>query len=217
MVYCLILNFIRTSVQKFLIFFWHSKDIDNCFWLAGTLNNILCKSNWFVTEYKWFFWCHLQSFNLDTAENMTTIENSCVWILEFFFKSQMIRVNVFNWCIYCIYCIYSNFIISSWPSKKPKIFSDWLSFKNLQNYTPNNFLYITNDPCAVISAGFTYRLVRLKPSASNTRESSVKVYNIFDTVIGLSYTCCHKALVSKQPFCHLPCTPFQNILPITRY
>jgi hypothetical protein len=38
------------------------------------------------------------------------------------------------------------------------------------------------------SAGFTYRLDRLKPSprASKFRGSPAKVYDIFNTVIGLS-------------------------------
>ena len=40
-------------------------------------------------------------------------------------------------------------------------------------------------------ARFTYRLGRLKPRASKARGPSAKVYNIFDTVICLSYTCCH--------------------------
>jgi hypothetical protein len=43
----------------------------------------------------------------------------------------------------------------------------------------------------VSSAGFTYRLDRLKPRASIFRGPLVKVYNIFNTVIELSYLCCH--------------------------
>jgi len=35
----------------------------------------------------------------------------------------------------------------------------------------------------VYSAGFTYRLDRLKPRASKFRGPPVKVYNIFNTVI----------------------------------
>ena len=34
-------------------------------------------------------------------------------------------------------------------------------------------------------------LGRLKPKASKARGPPTKVYNIFDTGIGLSYTCCH--------------------------
>jgi hypothetical protein len=44
--------------------------------------------------------------------------------------------------------------------------------------------------------GFTYILYRLKSRASNYRGSPAKVYNAFDTVIGLSYFCCHNALYS---------------------
>ena len=44
------------------------------------------------------------------------------------------------------------------------------------------------------SAGFTYRLDRLKASASNFRGPPTKVYNIFNTVIGLSHLCCHNVL-----------------------
>ena len=46
------------------------------------------------------------------------------------------------------------------------------------------------------SAGFTYRLDRLKPRASEFRGTPAKVYNIFNTVIGLSraHLCCHNVL-----------------------
>ena len=42
------------------------------------------------------------------------------------------------------------------------------------------------------SAGFTYRLDRLKPRASKFKGPPVKVYNIFNTVIGLSHLSFHK-------------------------
>ena len=45
-----------------------------------------------------------------------------------------------------------------------------------------------------ISAGFTYKFDRLKPRASQFRGPPVKVYNIFNTVIGLSHLCCHNVL-----------------------
>jgi hypothetical protein len=45
-----------------------------------------------------------------------------------------------------------------------------------------------------ISAGFTYRLDRLKPRASIFRGPSAKVCNIFNIVIGLSHLCCHNVL-----------------------
>jgi hypothetical protein len=44
------------------------------------------------------------------------------------------------------------------------------------------------------SAGFTYRLDRLKPRASKFRGPPAKVYNIFNTVIRLSHLCCHSVL-----------------------
>jgi hypothetical protein len=44
------------------------------------------------------------------------------------------------------------------------------------------------------SAEFTYRLDRLKPRASTFRGTPVKVYNIFNTVIGISCLCCHNVL-----------------------
>jgi hypothetical protein len=44
------------------------------------------------------------------------------------------------------------------------------------------------------SAGFTYRLDRLKPRASTFRGRPVKVYTIFNSVIGLSHVCCHSVL-----------------------
>ena len=53
------------------------------------------------------------------------------------------------------------------------------------------------------SARFTYRLDRLKPSASKFR--GPPVYNIFNIVIGFSHLCCHNVL-SKQPFSNFPYT-----------
>ena len=44
------------------------------------------------------------------------------------------------------------------------------------------------------SARFTYRLDRLKPRASTFRGPPAKMYNIFNTVIGLSQLCCHSVL-----------------------
>jgi hypothetical protein len=46
----------------------------------------------------------------------------------------------------------------------------------------------------MFSAGFTYRLDRLKPTTSKFRGPPVKVYNIINTVIGLSHLCCHNVL-----------------------
>jgi len=51
----------------------------------------------------------------------------------------------------------------------------------LRNYESNE---LRND-----SAGFTYRLDRLKPRAITFRGPLAKVYNIFNTVIGLSHLC----------------------------
>ena len=53
-----------------------------------------------------------------------------------------------------------------------------------------------------VSAGFPYRLGRLKPRASTSRGPLVKVYNIFCH--------CHKPFLHMLPFCNFPCTPFQN-------
>ena len=44
------------------------------------------------------------------------------------------------------------------------------------------------------SAGFTNRLDRLKPRVSQFRGPPAKVYDIFNTVIGLSHLCCHNVL-----------------------
>ena len=44
------------------------------------------------------------------------------------------------------------------------------------------------------SAGFTYRLDRLKPRASSFKGPPTKVYSIFNTVIGLSDLCCHNVM-----------------------
>ena len=47
---------------------------------------------------------------------------------------------------------------------------------------------------SLCSAGFTYRLDRLKPRASKFRRPPAKVYNMFNTVIDFSHLCCHKVL-----------------------
>ena len=44
------------------------------------------------------------------------------------------------------------------------------------------------------SAGFTYRLDRLKPRASKFRAPPAKEYNIVNTVIRFSHLCCHNVL-----------------------
>jgi len=49
-------------------------------------------------------------------------------------------------------------------------------------------------PIPTVSARFTYWLDRLKPRVSKFRGPPVKVYNIFNTVIGLSHLCCHNVL-----------------------
>jgi hypothetical protein len=46
----------------------------------------------------------------------------------------------------------------------------------------------------LITAGFTYRLDRLKHRTSRFRGLPVKVYNILNTVIELSHLCCHNVL-----------------------
>jgi hypothetical protein len=49
------------------------------------------------------------------------------------------------------------------------------------------------------SAGFTYRIdYRLKPRASKFRELPAKLYNIFNTVIGLSHLCCHNVGIKTR-------------------
>jgi hypothetical protein len=57
------------------------------------------------------------------------------------------------------------------------------------------------------SAGFAYMIDRLKHRTSRFRGPLVKVYNIFNTVIGLSLLCCYNVLLpSKQPFSNFPYT-----------
>ena len=58
-----------------------------------------------------------------------------------------------------------------------------------------------------ISAGFTYKIDRMKSMASKFRGPPAKVYNIFDAAFGLSYLCCNNALYSLNN----TYTPFQNI------
>ena len=49
-----------------------------------------------------------------------------------------------------------------------------------------NFMFQWEAVVIVCSAGFTYRLGRLKPKASKSKGTLAKVCNIVDTVIGLS-------------------------------
>jgi len=58
------------------------------------------------------------------------------------------------------------------------------------NRRKNTELHTTAHFLPIISAGFTYRLDRLKPRASKFRGPTAKVYNIFNTVIRLSRLCC---------------------------
>ena len=55
----------------------------------------------------------------------------------------------------------------------------------------SRFLLIFTYQC---SAGITYRLNRLKPRASKFTGPPTKVYNIVNTVIGLSHLCCHSIM-----------------------
>ena len=62
----------------------------------------------------------------------------------------------------------------------------------LKHNVYKGLLYIFN--IAIGSAGFPYRLNRLKSRASKFRRPPAKVYNIFNTVIGLFHSCCHKVV-----------------------
>ena len=75
---------------------------------------------------------------------------------------------------------------SPWRQKKKK--NAWLSFV-LSGHRNTGHSKIS-------SAGFSYRLNRLKPRASKFRGPPVMMYNIFNTstVIGLSHLFCHSVL-----------------------
>jgi hypothetical protein len=62
---------------------------------------------------------------------------------------------------------------------------------------------------SISSAGFIYRLDRLKPRASTFRGPPAKVYTIFNTVIGLSHLCCHKYFLNNPSVIFL--TQFHSI------
>ena len=64
----------------------------------------------------------------------------------------------------------------------------------VQRYTKNTQTNIHVYYSARGSTWYTYRLNRLKPKASTFRGPPAKVYNIFNTVIGLSHLCCHSVL-----------------------
>ena len=68
---------------------------------------------------------------------------------------------------------------------------NWLSLSRIIEI----IIYIWQLLCHEDSGGFTYnRLDRLKPRALKLSGSPAKVYNIFITVIGLSYLCCHNVM-----------------------
>ena len=61
----------------------------------------------------------------------------------------------------------------------------WLLFVIIVQY--GRLLCLTKYYNIALSAGFTYRLDRLKPRASKFRGPPAKVYNICNTVVGLSH------------------------------
>jgi hypothetical protein len=60
--------------------------------------------------------------------------------------------------------------------------------------TTSKFLFFLLNGASLVSAGFTYRLDRLKPRASTFRGPPAKEYNSFNTVIGHSSLCSHSVL-----------------------
>jgi hypothetical protein len=62
------------------------------------------------------------------------------------------------------------------------------------------------------SARFTYRLDRLRHRASRYRGPPVKVFNIFNTVIGLSHLWCHNVLYFLNNLSVIFLTQFQNMV-----
>jgi hypothetical protein len=71
------------------------------------------------------------------------------------------------------------------------------------------------------SDGFTHRLDRLKHRATKCKGPPAKVYNIFNTVIGLSHLCCQKVLyflnnpsdelIRTRHYCYLLKTLTRNL------
>ena len=59
---------------------------------------------------------------------------------------------------------------------------------------PQNRISAYHLAVCVPSVGFTYSLDKLKTRASKFRGSPDKVYNMFNTVIGLSHICCYSVL-----------------------
>ena len=66
----------------------------------------------------------------------------------------------------------------------------------IKTFSPNfiGLCHETKGSSLLNSAGFTYRLDRLKPRASTCREPPAQVNNIFNIVVELSYICCHNVL-----------------------
>jgi len=72
--------------------------------------------------------------------------------------------------------------------------------------------YVGVTEISTSSAGFTYRLDRLKPRASRFRGPPAKVFNIFNTVIGLSHLCCHNVRYFLDNPSVIFLTQFQNMV-----
>ena len=95
----------------------------------------------------------------------------------------------------------------------PSIYGFWLPIWYLQTLiTQLELNFNLAMWWVIISVGFTYRLDRLKPRASRFRGAPAKVFNIFNTVIGLSHLCCHNVLYFLNNPSVIFLTQFQNMV-----
>ena len=82
-----------------------------------------------------------------------------------------------------------------WILKNSKVLLEYIQSRPLSSCNSIKTFDFSTLYTTIPSAGFTYRLSRLKPRAPISRRPPAKVYNILDIVIDLSYTCCHDSSV----------------------
>ena len=109
---------------------------------------------------------------------------------------------------YKLYIYFVNIVDRSWKNNKLlqyfKVYMYvYLFLSHVLFWIDVHVIYSTSGNVSEIlflTCQIYYRHDRLKPRASKFRGTPAKMYNTFDTVIGLSYLCCHNTLYSLNNF-----------------
>ena len=108
----------------------------------------------------------------------------CLLLQKWEFNQWIFLTFIFQFC--------SHFLVRFWDKKIKMVEEHYKSFQ-LPFHGWIRYVY-TMSSRHKFSAGFTYRLDRLKPRASKLRGPPAKLYNIFIIVIGISHLCSHNVL-----------------------